>query len=141
MHMDKQFERINIGSQVELILRNREGQEERLKVIIVSAEAADFSQGYLGVNTPLAQALIGEKAGTTIPYLKDDIYAIEIVAVAKAAITPPQDAANKREEALQKARREVEKTNLIVFASSFSGKWGDYDPDSIPKDDQTDDKK
>jgi hypothetical protein len=27
---------------------------------------------------------------------------------------------------------EVENTTAMVFASSFSGKWGDYDPDSLP---------
>jgi hypothetical protein len=30
----------------------------------------------------------------------------------------------------------VEHTSAVVFASSFSGKWGDYDPDSLPKDDK-----
>jgi hypothetical protein len=34
--------------------------------------------------------------------------------------------------------REVEDTNAMIFASSFSGKWGDYDPDSIPKEKKSD---
>jgi hypothetical protein len=127
---------IKVGSQVEIILHSREGQEERMSVILVPAEAADFAQGYLGENTPLARALIGEKAGTTIPYLKDDIYSIEIVSAATAEIQPPTDAAKKREASLKKAMREVQDTNAIAFASSFSGKWGDYDPDSIPKEDE-----
>jgi hypothetical protein len=27
----------------------------------------------------------------------------------------------------------------MLFASSFSGKWGDYDPDSIPQDNESQD--
>ena len=130
---------INVGSLVELILRDRDGKEQRLTVVIAPTEAADFAHGYLGMNTPLAQALLGEKAGTTIPYLKDDIHSIEVISVTKSEINPPPDAAVKREAALQKAKREVEDTNAIVYASSFSGKWGDYDPDSIQKEKKPED--
>ncbi len=73
MAMDEQAEAIGVGSQVDIILRDREGKQEHLRVVIVPAEAADFAHGFLGQNTPLAQVLLGEKAGTVIPYLKDDI--------------------------------------------------------------------
>ena len=136
--METKPEEIRVGCQVEVILRDREGRQERLSAMIVPDEAADFSQGYLGQSTPLARALLGEKAGTILPYLKDDIYSIEIVSVTKPAVEAPQDAASKREASLRKAMREVENTNAMVFASSFSGKWGDYDPDSIPKDKKPD---
>jgi len=139
--MRTQTEAINLGSQVELILRNWEGEEERLTVLIVLDEAADFVHGYLSLNTPLAQAILGEKAGTIIPYLKDDIYSIEVVSVIKSEMQPPTDAANKREASLKKTMRKVQDTNAIVFASSFSGKWGDYDPDSIPKENKPEDTK
>lgn len=141
MPMGTQTEVINLGSQVELILRNREGEEERLTVLIVLDEAADFVHGYLSLNTHLAQAILGEKAGTVIPYLKDDVYSIEVVSVIKSELQPPKDAANKREASLKKTMRKVQDTNAIVFASSFSGKWGDYDPDSIPKENKPEDTK
>jgi hypothetical protein len=141
MAMDQQSEPIRIGSQVEVILRDREGKQERLTVVIVPPEAADFAHGYLGQNTPLAQVLLGEKAGTIIPYLKDDIYSIEVVAVTKTAVMPDGAAAKKREASLKKAMRQVEDTNAMVFASSFSGKWGDYDPDSIPQENKPEDSK
>ena len=131
--MQPQLQVITVGCQVDLDLKDREGKKEHLSVLIVPDEAADFAHGYLGLNTPLAQVLLGESAGTIIPYLKDDIYSIEVISVKKSAVTPPKDAANKRAASLKKAMREVEDTNAIVFASSFSGKWGDYDPDSIPK--------
>lgn len=135
MHTDV----IGTGSQVEIILRDKQGKEERLNVILVPPEAADFANGYLGVNTPLAQALIGERAGMVIPYLKDDINSIEVVGVRKSDIQPPANAADKREAALKKVARDVQNTSAMVFASSFSGKWGDYDPESIPKEDNPED--
>ncbi|HSB65882.1 MAG TPA: GreA/GreB family elongation factor [Anaerolineales bacterium] len=134
--METQSEIISVGCRVEIILRNRAGQEEKVMVVIVPSEAADFANGYLGLNTPLAQVLIGERAGATIPYLKDDIYSIEVVSVTQSEIKPPMDAAEKREESLKKTLREVQDTNAIVFASSFTGKWGDYDPESLPKEDK-----
>jgi hypothetical protein len=129
-------EAIHVGSRVGVVLRDREGNAERLTVIIVPADAADFSQGYLGENTPLAQALIGETAGSVIPYLKDDIDSVEVVEVSTPDVQLPEDTAKKRQAALKKAMREVQDTSAMLFASSFSGKWGDYDPDSLPKDDK-----
>jgi hypothetical protein len=125
--------KIAVGCEVEVELVDRAGNKERLKVIIVEDKSADFSQGYLSENTPLAKALLGEKAGTAIPYLKDDILSIQILTVTKPTSKPPEDAAEKRDAMMKKTIREVQDTNAIVFASSFSGKWGDYDPDSIPK--------
>ncbi len=126
-------EEVFVGSQVEVDLVDRAGKKEHLTFVIVPPEAADFSHGYLGVNTPLAQALLGERQGAVIPYLKDDIYAIEVISVIKSDITPPGDATDRREASLKKTIRQVQDTNAIVFASSFSGKWGDYDPDSVTK--------
>ncbi len=136
MNMETGPGTIEVGCQVEVVLRDRAGEAEHLTAIIVTDEAADYAHGYLGEGTPLAQALLGEKAGTTIPYLKGDIYSIEIIAVTKPAVQVDGEAARKRQASMQEAIRQVENTNAIVFASSFSGKWGDYDPDSIPKDTQ-----
>ncbi len=46
----------------------------------------------------------------------------------------PDDAAARRQETLRKAVRQSEATNAILFASSFSGKWGDYDPTGLDED-------
>ncbi len=134
--MKDQTDKITVGCEVKVELVDRAGNKEQLKVVIVEDKAADFSLGYLSENTPLAKALIGEKAGTIIPYLKDDILSLEILTVTRPINKPPEDAAEKREALMQKAIREVQDTNAIVFASSFSGKWGDYDPDSIHKEDK-----
>ena len=138
--MDEKTEIISTGSQVEFNLIDRAGNKDRLKVVIVADEAADFTQGLLSEKTPIAIALLGERAGNTIPYLKGDILAIEILSVTKPAQVPTETAAVKRKERMKQTKREVEETNAMVFASSFSGKWGDYDPDSIPKEKKPEDK-
>jgi hypothetical protein len=135
--MKPQSNMISVGCAVEVELADRAGNKERLSFIIVEDKAADFALGFLSENTPLAKALLGEKAGVTIPYLKDDILSIQILSVTKPTIKPPEDAAEKRNAKMKKTMREVQDTNAIIFASSFSGKWGDYDPDSIPKDNET----
>jgi hypothetical protein len=134
--MNSKSDKIKVGCEVEIELVDRAGNKERLKFVIVEDKAADFTRGYLSINTPISKALLGEKAGVIIPYLKDDILSIEILTVTEPTSKPPEDAAEKREAMMKKTMREVQDTNAIVFASSFSGKWGDYDPDSIPKDDK-----
>lgn len=139
MHMGTHSGSITSGSKVIFNLIDRAGHKERLSVVIVTDESADFEHGYLSENTPLGKVLLGEQEGNVIPYLKDDIMAIEILQVTKTTDLPSQDAAEKRKARMRKAVREVENTNAIVFASSFSGKWGDYDPDSIPKENKPQD--
>jgi hypothetical protein len=127
---------ITVGCHVELNLLDRAGKKDRLTIDIVLDESADFPHGFLGESTPLAKVLLGEKEGNVIPYLKDDILAIEILSVTPSTIKPPEDTQEKRQSKMNKAIREVEHTNAVVFASSFSGKWGDYDPDSLPADEK-----
>jgi hypothetical protein len=141
MGMEQKADLIAVGSQVEIDLIDRAGKREHLKVVIVKDESADFSQGYLSENTTLAKALLGERKGTTIPYLKDDILGIEILMVTKPTDEPARDVAEKRKAMMKKTQQEVEDTNAMIFASSFSGKWGDYDPDSIPKEKKPEDTK
>jgi hypothetical protein len=137
--MDKRPPIVLLGCHVEIDLVDRAGAGERLAFDIVPDSAADFASGFLGESTPLAKVLLGEREGSVIPYLKDDIFAVRIVAVTPSGSKPPGDAKKKREARLKKAIHEVEHTNAIVFASSFSGKWGDYDPDSLPRDEETED--
>ena len=134
--MESQLIPITVGCHVELILLDRAGKKDRLNIDIVPDESADFPHGFLGESTPLAKVLLGERAGIVIPYLKFDILAIEILSVTPSTIKAPDDAQEKRQAKINKAIRQVEHTNAMVFASSFSGKWGDYDPESLPIDEK-----
>jgi hypothetical protein len=132
--MESQNTRIKVGCHVEVNMVDRVGKKDQLAIDIVPDEEADFSTGFLGESTPMAQVLLGEREGVIIPYLKDDIFAIEILSVSQSTRTPSIAAQENRQSKMNKAIREVEHTNAVIFASSFSGKWGDYDPDSIPTD-------
>ncbi len=60
-----------------------------------------------------------------------DIRQIRIVSVGPGQSSAGVDAETRRAEVLQKALDDAERTNAQMFASSYSGKWGDYDPDGV----------
>jgi hypothetical protein len=102
--------------------------EERLEFDIVADEQADFAKGFLGAGTPLAKAILGQVAGTQIPYDGGDVRAVRILEIRPSQVAQTEDVKARREETLRKAVEASDRTNAVIFASSFSGKWGDYDP-------------
>ncbi len=122
---------VQTGVHVELELIDDQGGCELLSVDIVKAQAADLAQGFLGANTPLARAMRGQTAGNEVTYSMGDIRRVRILRVTPSQTVAPADAQERREAVLQKALSDAERTNAEIFASSFSGKWGDYDPQGI----------
>lgn len=122
-----------VGAFVEIELINIKGQVESLAFDIVPEQAADFDRGRLGENTPLAQAILGKPAGSLLPYRMGDVQSVRILSISPSQIGDLHDAGARRDIALKKALDAIERTNAAVFASSFSGKWGDYDPVGIEK--------
>jgi hypothetical protein len=114
--------------QIELIC---EGSLEQLEFIIVPDEQSDFSAGFLGAGTPLAQAILGKPVDEPIPYFVGDVRLVRVLSISKTDKALPQDIASRREERLRQAIEQSDRTNAMIFASSFSGKWGDYDPEGI----------
>jgi len=129
---------VQAGTHVVIELCGTASQRERLEFDLVPDELADASKGFLGVGTPLAKAICGQPAGRTIPYRRADIVSVRILSVAPAHAAPEADAAQQQDAALRKAVEEAQRTDAIVFASSFSGKWGDYDPQGMEHWDKTD---
>ena len=123
-----------IGMRVEIELLSRTGDNEKMSFTIVPDESADYGSGYLGASTPLAKALTGKAEGETIPYELEELYAVRILRIEHNPEIQLADLAAKRLTRFNKAVRDAERSNAINFASSFSGKWGDYDPDSLPID-------
>jgi len=120
--------KVALGTRVQVELLTEEGEAEALDVDIVPDESADYQQGFLGQGTPLALALIGQSAGDTIPYPLGDIVKARVLSVIPSTRKPPKGLQERRAETTRKAVEESDRTNAILFASSFSGKWGDYDP-------------
>jgi hypothetical protein len=117
-----------VGDHVVIELIDRQGQVETLAFDLVPAEAADIDRRLLGANTPLAQALLGRAAGSSAPYVMGDVCRLRILSVGPSPRRELEDAQARREAALQKAVEAIARTNAEMFAASFSGKWGDYDP-------------
>ncbi|MBN2146826.1 MAG: GreA/GreB family elongation factor [Anaerolineales bacterium] len=122
--------KINVSFRVEVELLSTSEQPERLVLTIVPDQNADFASGLLGVGTPLAKAILGQQVGSQVPYVMHDIYAVRILHAAPVD-SLDAEAARQRQAEAEKARRQVEHTSAVSFASSFSGKWGDYDPGAV----------
>jgi hypothetical protein len=126
-----------LGSFVEVELLDAEGNREPLAFDIVREKAADFDRGLLGVNTPLAIAIRGKPVGATVAYRMGDIRQVRILSVRPSQNTTAEDITERRRDVLEEARRKAERTNSEMFASSYSGKWGDYNIDEAPADGTT----
>ena len=116
---------------VAINLLSRSGESEHLEFDLVPDEQADYQAGFLGANTPLAQAILGEKVGTTVPYFTDELMAVEILSIRESTRTPAVDAAARRDAAVQNAKDQIEFTNAVLFAASVDTKWGAYDADGL----------
>ena len=122
---------VGIGSHVEVELIDEQGKSETLAFDIVADDDADLDRGLLSVKAPLARAIRGKFAGSVVDYHMGDIRSVRILSAGPAQVTASGDAAERRRAVLEEARRKAERTNADMFASSFSGKWGDYDTDSM----------
>ena len=125
------------GTHVVVELLDAHGESEQLEFDLVPDQAAEFSRGYLGAGTPLALAILNKPAGATVAYRQADIRQVRILSIKAASGLFIDDLTQQREKAARKAQEQVQRTNAILFASSFSGKWGDYDPEGIEHWDDT----
>ena len=110
-----------------------EVEKERLEFVIVPDELADFPAGFLGQGTPLAQTILGEPVGRVVPYFPGDALSVTILSASPTSKTPDKETAARRQERYRQALEQSDRTSAMIFASSFSGKWGDYDPQGIEK--------
>ena len=124
---------IALGTQVHLELIARDKTCEKIECTLVQDDAADFSKGLLGANTPLARTILGHTAGETLSYQRGDIVQVKILAVQPAQAAHDTTAAEQRSEALRRARDKADLASMVSFALTFDSKWGDYDPEQIVK--------
>jgi hypothetical protein len=75
-----------------------------------------------------------------VSYVQGDICKVRILSATPLQSKADDDAAARRQAILDEARRKAERTNTDMFASSYSGKWGDYSTDEMEYngDDDTD---
>ena len=121
------------GYCVSIQLLYRSGKREHLEFDLVSDEQSDYQAGFIGVSTPFAKAILGEKAGITVPYFTDELMAIQILSISESKRSAA-DTAVQRDRAVQNARDQIEFTNAVLFAASVDTKWGSYDADGLDYD-------
>jgi hypothetical protein len=127
---------LNCRALVELV--DSSGEAERREFTLVRGKQADFKSGLLDENTPLGHALLGHRAGETIPYQAGDLTEVRILAVEGGDGSIQSDAAEKRRAAVRKAVAQSEITNQMIFSTASGSKWGDYevDVDKLLKDEE-----
>ncbi len=125
---------VGIGTHVTVELIDEQGGREEFAFDVATEAAADVTRNLLSVEAPLVQAIRGKFEGAEVDYRMGDIRRVRIVAVEPAQTPAAPDAAARRQAVLEEARRKAERTNADMFASSFSGKWGDYNTDDMTDD-------
>jgi hypothetical protein len=122
---------VGLGVHAVLELVSRDGAAEDLTVDIVPDAAADIDAGLLGVSAPLAQAVLGKRAGSSAAYTAGDLAEVRVRRVTWADEEAARLSAERRQAAQERTAREVAKTAAATFASTFEGKWGGYNPDGM----------
>jgi hypothetical protein len=122
---------VSLGSCVEVELVDQAGVSERLTFDIVPDSAADFTAGFLGAGTPLAQAIMGRPAGSVVPYRVGDMAEVQILAVTLSVRRAAEDAAEARQALTQEAVERAKLDEMVQLALTVNVKWGDYDPEGI----------
>jgi len=131
--MTKDHHKVTVqsGCCVEIEMIYRSGNREPLIFDLVSDEQADFENGFIGVSTPLANALIGESCGYVIPYFTPEFLAIQIISIQKSSRTPETNKYLSRKESIEETLEQIEFRDAVLFASSTGTKWGSYDADGL----------
>jgi len=115
---------------VELLPAGQAGGSERLEITLVPDDRADLGRGFLGMGTPLGKRLLGQAAGSTLPYTQGDVAWVRVLAVVPGDV-PETGAAADRQAALQKAVARSETEDILRLALTVDVKWGSYDPDAL----------
>ena len=123
--------RVKIGTRVEIELLSESGEVDRLAFDVVADAQADFASGFLGAGTPLAQALLGQPAGATVPYAVADEVEVRILSVTPSKRAPAPEVAAAREAAAKEAVSKANMEEMVRLALTVDVKWGDYDPEAL----------
>lgn len=122
---------VAVGVRMEVELVSESGAREQLAFDIVPDSEADFSSGCLGVGTPLAQAISGQRAGSVVPYRMGDIIEVRILTVGVGGRSATKNVAADRQAVIQKAISKSDLADAVRFALTVDQKWGDTDPEGI----------
>ena len=124
---------VAVGTHVAVELATEDGDCEPMTFDIVPDGKADLTSGFLGAGTPLAQAILGQRAGSRVPYRAADIVEVHVLSVGPATASPPGDAEASRQAVIDEAVSRSNLADTLQLALTVDVKWGDYDPEGIEK--------
>jgi len=124
-------EEVDLNTQVEIEMTYTSGEQQVMNFDLVTDDQADFYAGFLGVSTPLAQAILGQRPGTSVPYPVGDVTEVKILSISPSSRQAPSDKTAQRERVIRQAVAESELKNRIAVATTVDNKWGDYDPGDL----------
>lgn len=126
---------VAVGARVQVELVDERGGVEALDLVLVPDAGADLARGYLGQGTPLGRAILGQAAGSHLPYRQGDVVAVRIVSVVPDDVpdtgAATQRNAAKRDAVIRQAVERSEALDMARLALTVDVKWGSYDPDAI----------
>ena len=121
-----------IHTRIELELVTERDERERMTVQLADSRNANLDEGWIDIEAPLGRAIRGQPEGARIPYVMGDIRSVRIVSIAPVEALPSDDAAERRQEILERARRKSERATQEIFSSSYGSKWGGYAAEDRP---------
>ena len=121
---------VSLGARVQVELVDECGGVEVLDLVLVPDADADLARGYLGQGTPLGRAILGQAAGSRLPYKQGDIVAVRVLSVVPDDV-PDTGAAAVRQAVIQQAVERSEALDMARLALTVDVKWGAWDPDGI----------
>lgn len=124
---------VALGTRVDVEIVSDLGDSEWLTFDIVPDRAADFAAGYLGAGTPLAKAIMGYGAGTTVPYAQGDMLEVRILSVTRSTRAADETVAAERRAATRDAVGRAQTEEDVLLALTVNVKWGGYDPEPLEK--------
>jgi hypothetical protein len=125
-----------IHTRIELELVTERGERERMTVQLADSRNANLDEGWIDIEAPLGRAIRGQPEGARIPYVMGDIRSVRIVSIAPVEALPSEDAAERRQEILERARRKSERATQEIFSSSYGSKWGGYAAEDLASDEE-----
>jgi len=128
--------KVTLGATVEIELIDELGAGEGLTLVVVPDKQADFAAGFLGASTPLARAVLGQRAGSVVPYKQGDIREVRILSVTPGTKVPRTGADASRQAVIQKALDKADLEDALRLALTVDVKWGEYDPEALVPDEE-----
>ena len=123
--------RAGLGTHVDLDLLDESGASN-ISPSISSQTAPPTTPAASSAKARLcAKPIRGHVAGDLMAARVGDACQVQLLAVRPGTPVSVAQIAAEKQAILDKAIRESDRTTAAIFASSFSGKWGDYDPDGI----------